>query len=129
MHFTELFDLTFDVELFLGCRPNLPYRVFNTWMGDPGKLLLLQEVLKVVRRDELLSVVRAAGDVLYKGLRSLEKEFPNLLSATRGRGTFLAVDAPSGKVRDDLIARLRAKGECSVAWRSLFFPTLSFVLL
>ncbi|KAE8749650.1 hypothetical protein FOCC_FOCC003637 [Frankliniella occidentalis] len=120
----EHFDLpeppdvvTFSKKMLMGgyfhkpdLTPNLPYRVFNTWMGDPGKVLLLQEVIKVIRRDELLSVVRAAGDVLYKGLRALETEFPHLLSATRGRGTFLAVNAPSGKVRDDLVARLRAKG-------------------
>ncbi|KAJ1530693.1 hypothetical protein ONE63_005559 [Megalurothrips usitatus] len=120
----EHFDLpsppdvvTFSKKMLMGgyfhkadLTPNLPYRVFNTWMGDPGKVLLLQEVLKVIRRDELLSVVRAAGDVLYKGLRGLEQEFPNILSATRGRGTFLAVNAPSPKVRDDLVSRLRAKG-------------------
>nr|CAD7596636.1 unnamed protein product [Timema genevievae] len=86
------------------------YRVFNTWMGDPGKLVLLQGVLSVIKRDNLLSLVRKSGDRLYSGLKELEKEFPNLINSTRGRGTFLAVTCPNTKLRDSLVNSLKAKG-------------------
>jgi len=99
-------------------------------MGEPAKIMLLQEVLSTIRRDNLLSVVQATGDVLYKGLRALEKEFPALLSAARGRGTFLAIDCATSKLRDDLVSALRAKGECNIVLTSskserLEFPPLA----
>jgi 4-aminobutyrate aminotransferase/(S)-3-amino-2-methylpropionate transaminase len=79
-------------------------------MGDPAKLLLLQGVLQVVRRDSLLDLVQTTGEKLLTGLRSFEREFPQLLHAARGRGTFLAITCSSTKLRDDLVARLKKKG-------------------
>ncbi|KAF3845706.1 hypothetical protein F7725_002784 [Dissostichus mawsoni] len=38
-----------------------PYRIFNTWMGDPSKNLILSEVLNVIRRENLLEEVTALG--------------------------------------------------------------------
>ena len=34
--------------------PDLPYRVFNTWMGDPSKVLMLEAVLDCVEKDGLV---------------------------------------------------------------------------
>ncbi|XP_021937184.1 4-aminobutyrate aminotransferase, mitochondrial isoform X2 [Zootermopsis nevadensis] len=109
--------VTFSKKMQLGgyyhkpdFKPSQPYRVFNTWMGDPAKLLLLQGVLEVVRRDSLLDLVQKSGKKLLTGLRSFEQEFPQLLHAARGRGTFLAISCPSTKLRDDLVARLKKKG-------------------
>ncbi|XP_069691045.1 4-aminobutyrate aminotransferase, mitochondrial [Periplaneta americana] len=109
--------VTFSKKMQLGgyfhkpeFKPQQPYRVFNTWMGDPAKLVLLQGVLDVVRRDSLLDLVQTTGKKLMQGLRNFEQEFPHLLHAARGRGTFLAVSCPSTKLRDDLVARLKKKG-------------------
>lgn len=90
--------------------PPQPYRVFNTWMGDPGKLLLLGEVLKVIKRDNLLKNVQVVGDVLKQGLLQLECEFPGKLSATRGRGSFLSVDCKDGKSRDAIVDKMKQRG-------------------
>lgn len=87
-----------------------PYRVFNTWMGDPGKLILLEEVLKVIKRDNLLENVNRVGAVLRKGLLDAQKEYPHLLHSTRGRGTFLAISAVNTKARDEIVGQLKAKG-------------------
>ena len=32
----------------------LPYRIFNTWMGDPAKVLMLEAVLDCVEKDGLV---------------------------------------------------------------------------
>jgi 4-aminobutyrate aminotransferase/(S)-3-amino-2-methylpropionate transaminase len=80
-------------------------------MGDPSKLLLLQGVLEVVRRDSLLDLVQRSGEKLLAGLRSFEREFPELLHSARGRGTFLSVACSSARLRDDLVARLKKKGK------------------
>lgn len=90
--------------------PPQPYRVFNTWMGDPGKLLLLGAVLRVIERDGLLANVRRVGDVLKAGLLRLEAECGGKLTATRGRGTFLSVNCADAQMRDAVIERMKQRG-------------------
>lgn len=49
-----------------------PYRIFNTWMGDPSKNLFLAEVLNVIRRENLLEEVTRSGKALLNGLIELQ---------------------------------------------------------
>lgn len=91
-------------------RPRHSYQIFNTWLGDPGKIFLLEAVLKVIKRDNLLDKVTKTGAKLKSGISDLEKENSELLNSTRGRGSFLAVNAADTKVRDDIVAKLKSKG-------------------
>ncbi|CRK92986.1 CLUMA_CG006567, isoform A [Clunio marinus] len=109
--------VTFSKKMQLGgyfhsldFKPNIEYRVFNTWCGDPGKVLLLEAVLNVIKRDNLLENVNKAGKVLKSGLFEIENEFPYILNSTRGRGTFLAINAKNSKTRDNIVAGLKQKG-------------------
>lgn len=79
-------------------------------MGDPTKIVLLEAILNVIKRDNLLSVVEKSGDILMSNLRDLEAEFPALINSSRGRGTFISFNAADGKLRDDLVNRLKTKG-------------------
>ncbi|RZC33222.1 4-aminobutyrate aminotransferase, mitochondrial-like [Asbolus verrucosus] len=94
----------------LDMKPRQPYRVFNTWMGDPSKLILLETIIRVIKEQNLLENVQKTGKKLKDGLLSLEKEFSHLVNSARGRGTFLAINAVDVKLRDDILKRLRAKG-------------------
>ncbi|KAG8222857.1 hypothetical protein J437_LFUL003502 [Ladona fulva] len=91
-------------------RPKQPFRVFNTWMGDPSKLVLLESVLRVIKRDKLLENAATVGDLTMSGLFKLQNEFAHLLSNVRGRGTFIAFDFPNSRIRDDIKNRLHVKG-------------------
>lgn len=109
--------VTFSKKMQLGgyyhsesFQPPQAYRVFNTWMGDPGKLLLLESILNVVKRDSLLDNVARVGDKLMNGLKQAQNDYPALLNSARGRGTFLAINCASGELRDDIVNRLKAKG-------------------
>ena len=93
--------------------PKQGYRIFNTWVGDPGKVVLLDAVLKTVKKDNLLDntlkagecvwsavclqsyqlFVYISGEVLMTGMKNLEKKYPGLVHSTRGIGTFIAFDA------------------------------------
>lgn len=120
----EHFDLesppdvvTFSKKMQLGgyfhtesLRPKESYRIFNTWMGDPGKILLLEEIIKVIKEDNLLSNVTAAGNCLKNGLLALENEFPHIVNSTRGRGTFLAINCNKQSTRDDIVGKLKKYG-------------------
>ncbi|XP_068629535.1 probable 4-aminobutyrate aminotransferase, mitochondrial [Battus philenor] len=95
--------------------PPQPYRIFNTWMGDPGKLILLEKVIKVMNEENLICNTKHTGNHLKKGLLELEKELPNVISSVRGRGTFLAFDAPTAEARDKINIDLKKNGVLSGA--------------
>ncbi|KAG6457400.1 4-aminobutyrate aminotransferase, mitochondrial [Manduca sexta] len=87
-----------------------PYRIFNTWMGDPGKLILLERVLKVIKQENLLARVNETGKILKGGLHHLENEFSSIINSVRGRGTFLAYNANTAEVRDKINNNLKKNG-------------------
>ncbi|KAJ8722731.1 hypothetical protein PYW07_003911 [Mythimna separata] len=91
-------------------KPPQAFRIFNTWMGDPSKLTMLDTVLKVIKTDKLLDLVQESGRVLKCGLHDLECEFPNIINSVRGRGTFLSFDVSSAALRDKIIATLKKNG-------------------
>ncbi|CAB3242147.1 unnamed protein product [Arctia plantaginis] len=91
-------------------KPPHAYRVFNTWMGDPSKLILLEQVLKVIKQNNLIENANKTGQVLKNGLLKLEKEFPNLVNSVRGRGTFLSFNTSNTEVRDKILSNLRQNG-------------------
>lgn len=72
---------------------------------------MLEAFLKVLKEQHLLDQVNITGAKLKKGILELEQEFPSLLNSTRGRGTFLAVNSETTKLRDEILARLKKKGE------------------
>lgn len=107
-------------------RPKQPFRIFNTWMGDPGKIALLEACLQTIKKDNLLANVNKVGDKLKKGLLRLEDEFPQLINSTRGRGTFLAINAETSELRDSIIGKMKQRGVCRR--ECIFLVTRYFVL-
>merc|ERR1712002_380446 len=91
-------------------RPPHPGRILNTWIGDPHKVIMLEQVVKAIQEENLLSLVEAAGTTIMSGLNQLQSQFPHLLSKCRGRGTFCAVDLPTVEARDTFLHKLRQRG-------------------
>uniref|UniRef100_A0A8C9Q1Q1 4-aminobutyrate aminotransferase n=1 Tax=Spermophilus dauricus TaxID=99837 RepID=A0A8C9Q1Q1_SPEDA len=87
-----------------------PYRIFNTWLGDPSKNLLLAEVINVIKREDLLDNATRAGKALLTGLLDLQARYPQYISRVRGRGTFCSFDTPDESIRNKLILTARNKG-------------------
>lgn len=79
-------------------------------MGDPGKMIMLEEVLKIIRRDQLLDNVKETGKVLMKGLLEYQNNYNGLIHSVRGRGTFISFDLPTTAQRDTVVNRLKNKG-------------------
>ena len=90
--------------------PELPYRIFNTWMGDPAKLIQLEVVIKCIEEDNLLSVVKSAGATLVDGLKALQNKYPHVLANARGIGTLVAVDFDTAERRDAVTRELLQNG-------------------
>ncbi|XP_062402057.1 4-aminobutyrate aminotransferase, mitochondrial-like [Sardina pilchardus] len=91
-------------------QPDKPMRIFNTWMGDPTRNMFLSEVLKVIRKENLLDQVKRTGHVMLNGLYDLQARYPHLLSRARGLGTFCAIDVKDEDTRNKLILKARNKG-------------------
>lgn len=94
-------------------RPKEGYRIFNTWMGDPTKMITLKAVLDVIASDNLLENVTITGDYLQSGLHNVAAKYPTLVSNVRGQGTYLAMDFPTEAVRNEFIDLMKTKGVAS----------------
>ncbi|ESN94961.1 hypothetical protein HELRODRAFT_114909 [Helobdella robusta] len=88
------------------------YRIFNTWLGDPSKVMLLEVMAEAIEEWNLLAHVRETGRYLLKGLQDLQVRYPGQMSSTRGKGFFLAFDARDEVSKNKLIDSLKMKGVC-----------------
>ena len=81
-------------------------------MGDPSKIVLLEKVVQVVKRDNLLNLAQESGRKLMDGLKDLSKRYPqHIKNNVRGIGTFCAFDLSSSQKRDETFVRLQQNGE------------------
>lgn len=90
-------------------RPNMPYRQFNTWMGDPARALLFKGIVEEIERDGLVENTKSTGEYLYARLEKLADKFPKYVANLRGKGqgTFIAWDMPK---RDLVLKLAKEKG-------------------
>ncbi|KAK7112739.1 hypothetical protein V1264_012141 [Littorina saxatilis] len=86
------------------------YRIYNTWMGDPSKIMMLEEVLNVVHQNDLVNNAADVGQFLLQGLLDLQKLYPGTMKNARGLGTLVAVDFPTTAFRNSVVITLRNKG-------------------
>ncbi|KAH7268311.1 4-aminobutyrate transaminase [Fusarium solani] len=90
-------------------RPNKPYRLFNTWMGDPARAILFGAIIDEIERLDLVNNTAAVGDYLYNEIEKLANKYPGKFSNLRGKGegTFIAFDNPR---RDEFLALAKTHG-------------------
>ena len=67
--------------------PKLPYQIFNTWMGDPLRILLLERIIDIIEEDGLVEKTNKIGEYLKNELLNIPQ-----IKNVRGLGTFLAFD-------------------------------------
>lgn len=109
--------VTFSKKLLSGgfffadeLRPTEGYRIYNTWVGDPLRLVMLEQVLLEINEADLMSNAEVVGRHLLNGMKTLQTAYPWLLQNARGLGTLCAVDAPTVELRDTILRRMRNKG-------------------
>ncbi|KFY24885.1 hypothetical protein V493_04967 [Pseudogymnoascus sp. VKM F-4281 (FW-2241)] len=90
-------------------RPNMPYRQFNTWMGDQSRSLIFRAIYEEINRLGLVENTAKVGKYLYSGLERLSARYPSEILNLRGKGcgTFLAFDSPR---RDAVVKEAKQKG-------------------
>lgn len=91
-------------------RVDAAYRIYNTWLGDPVRILYLEAILETIRKENLIEMNKAVGEYMLNGLKEACKDFPDLINSARGLGTFQAVDGTDSGVRDKIIMKLKNEG-------------------
>merc|ERR1739848_940416 len=56
-------------------------RIFNTWMGEPLKLIMMNKAIEVIERDDLLANVNNVGQHLRDGFADLANKSHGLLNS------------------------------------------------
>ncbi|OAA57392.1 aminotransferase class-III [Niveomyces insectorum RCEF 264] len=89
--------------------PDKAYRQFNTWIGDPARILMAQAVIEEILAQDLVAQCRRVGAALYDRLAAVAAEYPALVQNLRGQGygTYIAFDTVSAS---SLMSRIRSRG-------------------
>jgi 4-aminobutyrate aminotransferase / (S)-3-amino-2-methylpropionate transaminase len=87
-----------------------PYRIFNTFLGDPLRAAELEVIVEIIDRDALIDGVRTTGALLVRELEAVCERHPDILSGARGAGTFAAIDARDPATQARLLDALRQRG-------------------
>lgn len=90
--------------------PNLPYRQFNTWCGDPSKAIIARAIYQEIKKHDLVTRTAEVGEFVYNGLKSLSEKYPKEIQNLRGKGTFIAWDMESPEARDEFLKKCKSNG-------------------
>lgn len=86
-------------------RPGQPYRLYNTWMGDPVRAMQAAAIVREIEDKQLLKNVRQVGAYLQAQLKDINK-----VQNVRGQGTFVAFDLETPAKRDRFLNDMRQLG-------------------
>jgi L-lysine 6-transaminase len=87
----------------------LASRINSTWGGNFTDMVRSTYFLEIIEEENLVENAGIVGEYFLRRLLELQKEFP-VMSATRGRGLFLAFDLPDPARRDQLWKNLFDNG-------------------
>lgn len=91
-------------------RADVPYRIFNTWLGDPVRILYLESIIETIKRDNLQSLNVTVGNYMLEILKGFCIDYPHLIKNARGLGTYSAFDGVDVSIRDQIVSKLKNKG-------------------
>lgn len=92
--------------------PNQPYRQFNTWCGDPARMILAGAIGQEVVEKDLAKQAARVGDYLFGKLEKLATKYPEYMSDLRGknRATFIAWSFKDASLRNKFLSDMKTVG-------------------
>jgi 4-aminobutyrate aminotransferase/(S)-3-amino-2-methylpropionate transaminase len=92
--------------------PNAAYRQFNTWCGDPARMILAGAIGHEVVKHDLAARTLQVGEYLYAKLEALLQRYPAYIRNLRGkgRGTFIAWSLEGADARNKFLADMKHVG-------------------
>lgn len=99
-------------------------RINSTWGGNLVDMIRAAKYLEIIHEEKLVENAKNVGAHLQKQLVSLENQYPEFMSNSRGRGLFSAFDVTTPELRDEFRRRcydnkviLLGCGEKSIRFR------------
>jgi L-lysine 6-transaminase len=75
-------------------------RINSTWGGDLTDMVRSKHILKIIEQDNLVENAAQKGKYLLDNLLKLQKEFPAMISGSRGLGLLCSFNLPTSAMRD-----------------------------
>lgn len=85
-------------------------RINSTFGGNLIDMLRFQLILEIIESENLVENAAITGEFLLNGLQKLEQQFPEDISAARGKGLMCAFDLKDHETRDSLKNKLFEEG-------------------
>ncbi len=85
-------------------------RINSTFGGNLIDMLRFQLILEIIESENLVENAAITGEFLLNGLQKLEQQFPEDISAARGKGLMCAFDLKDHETRDRLKNKLFEEG-------------------
>jgi L-lysine 6-transaminase len=85
-------------------------RLNSTWGGNLVDMVRAQKYIEIIEEENLIENSAELGKYLLKHMENLQKEFPQLLTNSRGRGLMCAFDFPTTELREDFRNRAYKHG-------------------
>ena len=76
-------------------------RLNSTWGANLVDMVRSKRILEIMQEENLVENSRIQGEYLKENLLNIQKEFPHLISNTRGLGLMCSFDLPSTQQRND----------------------------
>ncbi|KAG7192083.1 4-aminobutyrate transaminase [Scheffersomyces spartinae] len=92
--------------------PKHTYRQFNTWCGDPARMILAGAIGSEVTKHDLAARAQEVGAYLFAKLEALQSKYPKLMKNLRGknRATFIAWSFEEPSLRNKFLADMKTVG-------------------
>jgi L-lysine 6-transaminase len=87
-----------------------PSRINSTFGGNLVDMVRFTRIMEIIEEERLVENASQVGAYLSTLLRSLEQEFPALVSNARGRGLLCAIDLDTAQNRDQLRGKAYEEG-------------------
>jgi L-lysine 6-transaminase len=85
-------------------------RINSTFGGNLVDMVRCQKYLEIIEEENLLDHATKMGDYLLDKLLELQKDFPDKLERTRGKGLMIAFNCPTPDMRDKLRDKMQDNG-------------------
>jgi L-lysine 6-transaminase len=79
---------------------HVPSRINSTFGGNFCDYVRSTHYLRIIEEEKLVENARIKGELFKKEIETMQKKYPAVISAVRGRGLLIAFNLPNGAMRD-----------------------------
>ncbi|XP_066916316.1 4-aminobutyrate aminotransferase, mitochondrial-like [Clytia hemisphaerica] len=87
-----------------------PYRIFNTFMGDPARNAMLKAIIETIEEENLMQKVTNTGKYFLEQLKGLQESKPDHFMDARGVGFQVGISCKTPEISSKIYYEIRQMG-------------------